>query len=51
MAAESIEAVRKSMARGLPFGGAAWQRRAAAQLGLQVTLRPRGRHRKEERTS
>jgi len=50
-AAESIEAVRQSVARGLPFGAAAWQRSVAARLGLQVTLRPRGRPRKERRKS
>ena len=39
-------AVRLSIARGRPFGDAAWQRRAARRLGLELTLRPRGRPRK-----
>jgi putative transposase len=31
------------IARGRPFGEADWQRRTAARLGLESTLRPRGR--------
>jgi putative transposase len=38
-----LAAVRRSAARGVPFGDPGWQQRTAEQLGLQSTLRPRGR--------
>ena len=38
-----VEAIRRSIARGQPFGGEAWQKRVARQLGLEHTFRPRGR--------
>ncbi len=38
-----LDAVRTSIGRGTPFGTKAWQNRAATRLGLQSTLRPRGR--------
>ena len=41
-----IEAVRVSIQRGRPFGGASWQKRTARRLGLESTFRPRGRPRK-----
>jgi putative transposase len=41
-----LEALRRSAARGTPFGEAAWQQRTAERLGLQSTLRRRGRPRK-----
>jgi putative transposase len=41
------EAVRCSVIRGAPFGGTAWAKRVARRLGLESTLRPRGRPRKE----
>ena len=41
-----LEAIRKSINRGTPFGTKAWQTRAAARFRLQSTLRPRGRPRK-----
>lgn len=37
------EALRRSVNRGSPFGGEQWTRRIAARLGLESTLRPRGR--------
>ena len=37
------EAVRTSLHRDRPFGGEAWARRTAQRLGLDHTLRPRGR--------
>jgi len=40
------EAVRISIARGRPLGDPGWQKRTAARLDLQTTLRPRGRPRK-----
>jgi putative transposase len=41
-----LEAVRRSVARGCPFGSEDWRRKTAASLGLTATLRPRGRPRK-----
>jgi putative transposase len=41
-----LEALRRSVVRGTPFGDEAWQKRTAEQLGLQATLRRRGRPRK-----
>jgi len=41
-----LEALRRSVVRGVPFGESSWQERTAKQLGLQSTLRPRGRPRK-----
>ena len=41
-----LEALRRSVARGAPFGELSWQQRTAGQLGLHGSLRPRGRPRK-----
>jgi putative transposase len=41
-----LAAVRDSVRRGKPFGSPPWQKRIAARLGLQSTLRPRGRPRR-----
>ena len=38
-----LAALRRSVQRGTPFGGPRWTKRAAQQLGLESTLRPRGR--------
>jgi putative transposase len=38
-----LAALRRSVVRGAPFGDESWQERAAERLGLQSTLRPRGR--------
>ena len=38
-----LEALRRSVVRGSPFGEASWQQRTAKRLGLQSALRPRGR--------
>jgi putative transposase len=46
-----LEAVRRSVARGCPFGAPAWQQRTARRLGLEYTLRPRGRPPKRSRTA
>ena len=43
-----LERVRKSVARGCPLGGPMWVQRTVAALGLETTLRPRGRPRKAE---
>ena len=40
-----VAAVRQSIHRGTPFGNETWTRRAASRLGLESTLRPRGRPR------
>ncbi len=40
------DAIRTSIARGRPLGKLIWQKRTAAKLGLELTLRPRGRPRK-----
>ena len=39
-------ALRRSVERGAPYGSPAWVKRAAAQLGLESSLRPPGRPRK-----
>jgi putative transposase len=41
-----LAAVRHSIVRGAPFGSSDWTRIAARRLGLQSSLRPRGRPRK-----
>jgi putative transposase len=41
-----LAAVRRAVARGSPFGSLPWQRRTARRLGLEYTLRPRGRPKK-----
>ncbi len=40
---EELEALRRSLTRGAPFGTETWQARTAAKLDLESTLRPRGR--------
>jgi hypothetical protein len=39
----ALEALRTSLARGLPFGDASWTRLTAARFTLGSTLRPPGR--------
>jgi putative transposase len=46
-----IKAVQLSIARGVPLGDSDWQKRMAGRLGLEATLRPRGRPRREHRKS
>ena len=41
-----LAAIRQSVSRGTPWGRPTWQRRTAVRLGLESTLRPRGRPRK-----
>ena len=38
-----LAAIRKSVQRGQPFGNEKWTHKTAELLGLQSTLRPRGR--------
>jgi putative transposase len=42
-----LQALRTSVSRGRPFGAVAWVKQMAARLGLEKTLRPRGRPRKD----
>jgi putative transposase len=42
-----VDALRRSISRGTPYGGDHWTKLAATRLGLQSTLRPRGRPRKK----
>lgn len=41
-----LEAIRRSVTRSRPFGPEPWQKQIARRLGLQYTLRPRGRAKK-----
>ena len=41
-----LAALRRSVARGTPFGSPSWTERTARRLGLEYTLRSRGRPRK-----
>jgi len=38
-----LQAVRRSVQRGCPFGDDRWSDRAVRRLGLETTIRPRGR--------
>jgi REP-associated tyrosine transposase len=42
-----VERLRESLRRRRPFGGSLWMAQAARQLGLEASLRPRGRPRKQ----
>ena len=42
-----LDGVRRSVVRGSPYGSETWQRRTAHRLGLDATLRPRGRPKKK----
>jgi putative transposase len=44
-----VEAIRTSINRGRPYGSQRWQKRAARHLGLESTLRPRGRPRNDHK--
>lgn len=44
--AGDLAALRRSTARGIPYGGPRWTQRAIAELGLESTTRPRGRPKK-----
>ena len=43
---EELEAIRRCVARGQPYGPAAWVGQTATKPGLESSLRPRGRPRK-----
>ena len=44
--AKELAAIQRCVQRGAPFGQEAWVQQMAEKLGLQSTLRPRGRPRK-----
>ena len=44
-----LAAARNSVQRGAPFGSPIWNRRTAQTLGLEFSLRPRGRPRKSKK--
>ena len=43
---EELEAVRRSVTRSRPYGSERWCGQTAQQLGLQASMRPQGRPRK-----
>ena len=43
LSSRELERVRRSVVRGRPFGSEPWTQHAARRLGLESTLRPRGR--------
>jgi putative transposase len=45
-----VEAIRRCVNRGQPFGGEAWRAKVTRQLGLEHTFRRRGRPRKDDST-
>ena len=46
--AAELEAIRRAVMRGSPYGSLPWQGRMARRLGLEFTLRPRGRPKKKK---
>jgi putative transposase len=46
-----VQAVRDAILRGCPFGSPQWQKRTAGRLGLEWTLRARGRPRTDQQTA
>jgi REP-associated tyrosine transposase len=46
-----LAALRRSIVRGNPWGDPSWNDWAIRRLGLESTLRPRGRPRKAEKGS
>lgn len=45
-----LNAIRRSITTGLPYGDSAWVKRLAKRLDLDLTIRPRGRPRKSTPT-
>ena len=41
-----LESLRRSVVRGMPYGSEDWTKRIVRRLGLESTMRPRGRPRK-----
>jgi putative transposase len=46
-----LTALRRCISRGSPFGSDSWRERTVRQLGLETTLRPRGRPKKQNNGS
>jgi len=46
LTAGELESLRQSVQKGQPFGSLQWKQRTAKRLGLESSLRPRGRPRK-----
>ena len=46
-----LEAIRRCVARGRPYGSDPWRAKVARKLGLEFTFRPRGRPRKQSSSS
>jgi putative transposase len=46
-----LTALRRSVERGSPFGGAPWSERTIRRLGLESTIRPQGRPKKSKNGS
>jgi len=42
-----LQSIKRSEVRGSPYGDEAWTDATAKHLGLEVSLRPRGRPRKD----
>ena len=42
-----LAAIRRSVERGSPYGSESWNERTIRRLGLESTIRPRGRPKKE----
>lgn len=51
MAEEAVKEIREAVARGAPLGADRWKARVADRLRLNLTLRPRGRPRKDSNKS
>jgi hypothetical protein len=46
---KDLKRLRRSVRRGTPFANGSWTEATARHLGLEDTLRPRGRSRKADR--
>ncbi len=46
---EEVEVIRYAIQRGRPYGSDTWTRHTAERLGLEATMRPRGKSRKGTR--
>ena len=47
--AEQLARLREAVNRGSPYGSDTWRENAAKKLGLESTIRPRGRPKKAEK--
>jgi putative transposase len=47
LTAAELDAIRRSVKRGAPYGSATWVAKAAEEMGLEMAVRPRGRPRKQ----